>query len=1015
MSETNSPLKEKLKELKNNYVRQLPGRLQQIKEMWHRAKARKEALETIEAHEALVEAHRMVHNLYGSCTTFGLSTLTVYSKELEVTLKNLLEDGATLSEEIEDSIKKTLSIIESQIEKLPDGSADAKTTGGQLPERAADADTTEGQLPDRSATCDYESGLVLIFYKNPDSLHVIRAMLEEACFSVISINSVEELGGALGHYKPIAAIVDVTENELDKTGVQRFKEIHQKIAPSVPFIFISDKTDFQNRLATASACGIAHFTEPVEPTAIIEKIKGLTVKHTREPYRILILDDEPDIANFYSLVLQNEGMMTMPINDPGKILAVLGEFYPDLILMDMYMPGCTGMDVARVVRQIEEYVSIPIVFLSSESDVDKQLRAMSVGGDDFLNKSIQVEHLISSVTIRAERMRIIRSLNKLEDYSQTLEKEVLKRTSELKTTYEVLKDKSNQLEVLNKHLENRVQAEIKQHREKNQLLQIGIALSSEECLDNLLEMIVVEAMNFTSADGGTLYIKNDDDTAIVFKILRNTSMNFQMGGGGCSSGVNKVTFPPLKLYNADGEKNTHQVAVYVALSGETVNIPDVYDVEGFDFKGTKAFDKNTGYRSKSMLVTALRNHENEIIGVLQLINSQDEGGNVIPFSGEYQDVVESLASQAAIAITNTTLISDLKNLLDAFIKVIATAIDEKSPYTGGHIRRVAELTLEIARGLSNSAEERWQDFDLPPDEENELKIAGWMHDIGKITTPEYVVDKATKLETIYDRIHTVEAKFEILKRDIENEYLRKKIEILSTHGSISQEALDDIDASRAARIKKADQDLDFIRIANIGGEFMADDKIKQLKEISSITIDINGVITPVLTGNEVYNLSIKRGTLNEEERIIIQNHVVLSRKMLARLPWPKKLRHVCEIASEHHEKLNGSGYPSGLTAEEISTKSRILAIADIFDALSAIDRPYKKGKTLSECIKIIEGMAKGGHIDKEIMDFFITSGILANYAVKELKEYQLDQFTYNGVEFNWNSSKNKDSKETLSP
>ncbi|MBL7960911.1 GAF domain-containing protein, partial [bacterium] len=311
---------------------------------------------------------------------------------------------------------------------------------------------------------------------------------------------------------------------------------------------------------------------------------------------------------------------------------------------------------------------------------------------------------------------------------------------------------------------------------KKKLTRIGSALSAERNLDALLEMIVVEAMNFTNADGGTLYIKTHDEKGIAFKILQTRSLNFKMGG---TSGK-AIPFPPVKLFKDDGSRNEQQVSAHVALSGKTVNIPDVYEVEGFDFQGTKAFDKNTGYRSKSMMVVAMRNHEDEIIGVLQLLNATDTGGNVIAFSSDYQELIESLASQAAVAITNTQLIHDLSALLDSFIQVIASAIDEKSPYTGGHIRRVAELTQEIARGLSNSNEEKWQPFVMNEDEHNELRIAGWMHDIGKITTPEYVVDKATKLETIYDRINTVLAKFEIFKRELELEHLKQKQKLSSS-------------------------------------------------------------------------------------------------------------------------------------------------------------------------------------------------------------------------------------------
>jgi HD-GYP domain-containing protein (c-di-GMP phosphodiesterase class II) len=400
-----------------------------------------------------------------------------------------------------------------------------------------------------------------------------------------------------------------------------------------------------------------------------------------------------------------------------------------------------------------------------------------------------------------------------------------------------------------------------------------------------------------------------------------------------------------------------------------------------------------------MLVTAMRNHENEIIGVLQLINAMDEDGSVVAFSREHEEIIASLASQAAIAITNTSLIRELKGLFDSFILVIARAIDDKSKYTGGHIRRVAELTMTIARALHESGDERWKDFNISQDEENELRIAAWMHDIGKITTPEYVVDKATKLETIYDRLHTVLARMEVLKRDLEIDYHRKKHAVEKTGTPDSQQLLDALASEFDETIKRLKDDTEFLKISNMGGEFMADDKIERIQKISRYKVRINDQDVPLLSENEIDNLCIRRGTLTDAERTIIQNHVVVSIKMLYQLPWPKKLRRVCEYAGEHHEKLDGTGYPHKLSAEELSMKSRILALADIFEALTAADRPYKEGKKLSESIKIMGFMVKDRHLDKDVVDFFIKSGLAQQYARKELKEYQRDKFTYDGIEY----------------
>jgi HD-GYP domain-containing protein (c-di-GMP phosphodiesterase class II) len=281
------------------------------------------------------------------------------------------------------------------------------------------------------------------------------------------------------------------------------------------------------------------------------------------------------------------------------------------------------------------------------------------------------------------------------------------------------------------------------------LTEIGAALSGEKNIDRLLEMIVEEAQKFTSADGGTLYIMSDDETELQFAIARTTSLKVRMGGTG-----GQITWPPVKLIDNKGIPNHANVSAYVALSGETVNIANVYDAQGFNFEGTKKFDQSTGYHSQSMLVVPMRNHENDIIGVLQLLNAQNPvTGEVINFSRESQEMTLSLASQAAVALSNNRLIHDLQNLLESFIKTIATAIDEKSPYTGGHVRRVAELTMTIAQKINQATEGHFALISLSDDQLRELRLAAWLHDVGKITTPEHVVDKATKLETIHDRIN----------------------------------------------------------------------------------------------------------------------------------------------------------------------------------------------------------------------------------------------------------------------
>ncbi|MCX5816615.1 MAG: HD domain-containing protein [Proteobacteria bacterium] len=533
---------------------------------------------------------------------------------------------------------------------------------------------------------------------------------------------------------------------------------------------------------------------------------------------------------------------------------------------------------------------------------------------------------------------------------------------------------------------NRLVSDVREFTENQlehikKLTQIGVALSAEKNIGRLFEMIVDEARKFTHADGGTLYIMSDDEQELRFAIVQNDTLNVRMGG---TSG--EIAWKPVSLKNPDGSPNHSNVSAYAAISGNVVNIPDVYDAEGFNFEGTRKFDATTGYRSKSMLVVPMRDHEQDIIGVLQLLNAMDTVSNEsIPFSGESQEMTESLTSQAAVALTNNRLIQGLENLLESFITSIATAIDEKSPYTGGHVRRVAELTMTIAKKINKSKEGSYADVFFNEDQMREIRIAGWLHDVGKVTTPEYVVDKSTKLETICDRIELLKTRFEVLKRDREIELLRAGI-VVAGNIPAQQGTTGDDDHFN----EMLEDDLNFLIMANVGTEFMGGEKIERLKNIAQRRWTVDGKESPILTDNEISNLSIQRGTLTDDERDVINNHATVTYKMLSQLPFPKKLRNVSQYAAAHHERPNGSGYPLGLKGDQLPLQSRILGLADIFEALTAKDRPYKKGKALSEVLKIMGFMVKDGHIDGELFDFFIKEQIHLKYARDELAPQQID-------------------------
>ena len=519
---------------------------------------------------------------------------------------------------------------------------------------------------------------------------------------------------------------------------------------------------------------------------------------------------------------------------------------------------------------------------------------------------------------------------------------------------------------------------------------IGLALSKEKDMDKLLEMILLEAKRISNADGGTLYMMIDDQR-LRFSIMITDSLNIHMGG---TSGK-EIPFYPVKLYMDDGQPNKTMIAANAGLTGDTINIPDAYKAKGFDFSGTKAFDEKTGYRSKSFLTVPLKNHEDEIIGVLQLLNAQDvKTKKVIPFSDNVQKSVEALSSQAAVAITNKNLIKDLEVLFESFIKLIASAIDAKSPYTGGHCSRVPEITMMLAESVNDINDGPFAGIQFTDKEMYELKIAAWLHDCGKVATPEAVVDKSTKLETIYDRIHTVSTRFEVLKRDEEIKYLKKQLKIQKDDSLIENQKKEALKKARTLylkRIKQQEDDKSFIEESNVGGEFMSQDRKDRVNKIASYRWKDNGSPKPFFSEDEIYNLCISRGTLTPEERKIINDHIVVTIDMLEQLPYPKHLRNVPEFAGGHHEKLDGTGYPKGLNHSEMSVQAKIMAIADIFEALTARDRPYKKGKTLSQAMRILGFMKNDAHIDTELFEVFVKEKIYLKYAESFLDPEQIDE------------------------
>jgi HD-GYP domain-containing protein (c-di-GMP phosphodiesterase class II) len=526
-----------------------------------------------------------------------------------------------------------------------------------------------------------------------------------------------------------------------------------------------------------------------------------------------------------------------------------------------------------------------------------------------------------------------------------------------------------------------------------QLNQIGAALSRERDTTRLLESILVAAKTITHADGGTLYRMSEDGRILRFEILLTDSLNLAMGG----TAGGKFSLPNLAMFDKQGQPNESLVATYAAIHKQTVNIADVYNEDSFDFSGTRGFDQRTGFRSCSFLTVPMKNHDGEVIGVLQLINARSNGtGEVVAFSAADQSLAESLASQATIALSNRALITQLEELFESFINMINLAIDEKSPHTGAHCQRVPVLTMMLAEAAHQAKHGPLADFSMNERDRYELKIAGLLHDCGKVTTPVHIVDKASKLQTLFDRIHLVDTRFEVLKRDEEIQTLRRQLTLRPVQDLQAENALH---AQSQHCIGILNEERNFLRTANRGVEAMKVSDMQRVRDISESHRwrNVEGVESEFLTADEIENLTIRSGTLNQGERDTINHHIVSTITMLEQLPWPRHLRRVPEFAGGHHERMDGKGYPKGLSREQMSVQARVMGIADIFEALTASDRPYKTGMRLSQAMAIMHKFKCNGHIDPDLFDIFVEQEIFRQYAEQFLDPWQIDEVNLNST------------------
>ncbi len=734
----------------------------------------------------------------------------------------------------------------------------------------------------------------------------------------------------------------------------------------------------------------------------------------------------------------------------GRILAFhgKGQYFANLQVAPLNMPEQVGNPYLAVLRDglLTEEAQILPLGPDKEKFVVTQHRSSGAWAGHFRVVVLAPVSDFSGAFVKAERDVVMVSIVVLlillplsflgsRQVSQTLvrmaqDSERLKRldfsaepTTPETFLYEIRTLGEAQVVMQHSIRERTEQLELAQHK-LSMLVENGLLFSQEQDRTRLLRHILFGAKNIVPCQAATLFLKTENNS-LIFAQRTNDD---------------PLPTTEIPLFDPDtGKPRENYVAPYVALHNRSVVIDDVYRETRFDVSGTKRFSEESGFRTVSMLTVPLSPQDGEVIAVLQLLNACDpKTGEVIPFDHDIVGYVEAMAAQAAVALQNHNLIEVQRQLMDALIKIIAGSIDAKSPYTGGHCERVPELAMMLAEEACKVEQGPLADFRFHNEDEwREFRIGAWLHDCGKVTTPEYVVDKATKLETIYNRIHEVRMRFEVLLRDAAIE----RLQAIHERGMPMAEA----DAIFASRRTQLLDDFAFVAECNLGGEFMAPERIERLQRIAQETwlrhfddrlglahdelkryageealplpavekllADKANHVLPRTPNaaldqkwgwqvsipenqynfGELYNLSVARGTLSEEERFKINEHIIQTIVMLEKMPLPKNMRRIPEYAGTHHETLIGTGYPRKLAAEELSVPSRIMAIADIFEALTASDRPYKKGKTLSESIKILSFFKKDQHIDPLLFDLFLTSGIYRRYAERYLKPEQIDE------------------------
>ena len=505
----------------------------------------------------------------------------------------------------------------------------------------------------------------------------------------------------------------------------------------------------------------------------------------------------------------------------------------------------------------------------------------------------------------------------------------------------------------------------RRHRQFRELNRIGIALSAEKDIDRLQSFILTTMRQLTHADGASLWLKMEEDG--VPKLFLASSQNHS---------IDKNTY---QAFTVPVDEKT--VVGYAVSIGSSQIYEDAYTPPPGKPVGGKSFDSQFGYRTKSMLTVPMRNYNNDVVGAVQLINAKRRfetrltvdsvDTEVISFQPDDVEMIESIASQAAVAIDNKNLIDSIQALFDGFVQASVTAIEQRDPSTAGHSGRVEGLTTSLARAINEIATGKYRDVKISDDQFKELRYACLLHDFGKVGVREHILIKAKKL--VPGQLEVIQARFEFIERSVQVKYATEKLEAL--RAGQDGAALEEIDRRLEQELEQLNEWVRSVVTAN-EPTVMPEDKASTIEFLASQTYyDIAGREHPMLEPQEFRFLSIRKGTLDPQERLEMEAHVTHSFHFLTKIPWTPVMRGIPEIAYGHHEKLDGSGYPRGLAGEEIPLQARMMTISDIYDALTAQDRPYKRAVPPKVALDILHDEAGQGKLDKDLLEIFVSKKI----------------------------------------